>query len=181
MPENPEKSVKKRKKRRATTRRNPPAPAPQPTVELTKAQQYYIQGNMEVLGPAQLAKDLSLPVEAVRDYIKGLRQNVAAARANRLLQRPARGVVAMTEAASMVADDIRKGDAITQADINKAAASGNYELAADLVRRREEQKSDPAATKMARLGDRIHFIRGPEYQPPVDRGGKGAPPVPPVH
>jgi hypothetical protein len=157
-------------KRSKTKKKGAPPPAPiDPSEVLTKAQQYYIKGNMEGVPDIQIAADLGLTVALVRQYIRSLQPDTRTARTNRLLQRPARGVVAMTEAASMVADDLRSGGLITQAEINRASAAGNYELAADLVRRREEQQVDSATSQRARYGHCWHFIREPGSEPPNDR------------
>lgn len=132
-------------------------------VALDKSQEYYIKGNMEVLAAPTIAQDLGLPVEVVDQYIEGVRNAAipaVASRTNRLLQRPLPGVVAMTEGASMAADDARKSAVITQAEINQAAASGNRRLAAELAAKRDQQVVDAAAQYQARYGHCIHRPRG---------------------
>jgi hypothetical protein len=136
---------------------------------LTKAQQYYIRGNMEVLTPLQIAADLGITVAIVTDYIASVGRDDGVSRTNALFQRPASGVVAMTEGASMAADDIRNRGLITQAEINRASAAGDYELAARLVRQRDEQAQDAETQQRAKYGHCVHFIRGPRYRPTTDR------------
>jgi hypothetical protein len=141
-----------------------PLPAPEPVspdLVLTKAQQYYIKGNMEGSTPVQIASDLGLTVEIVKAYIATVERDSRTSRTSKLMQRPSKGVVAMTEAASMAADDIRNKNLITQAEINRASASGNFELAAELVKRREEQTVTQKTMQKARYGHCWHFIRDP--------------------
>jgi hypothetical protein len=114
---------------------------------------------MEGITPVQIAVDLGITVESVQQYISTIKRDSRTSRASKLMQRPAKGVVAMTEAASMVADDIRGGNLITQAEINRASASGNFELAAELVKRREEQTINKGTMQQARYGHCWHFIR----------------------
>ncbi len=161
MPNNNKKKARPKKK-------TSPTPLAKLDEVLTKAQQYYIRGNMEGLRSERIAEDLSLDVEIVREFIRSVRHDDRVARANRLMQRPAKGVVAMTEAASMASDDIRSRSLITQAEINRAAAVGNHELAAELVRKREEQQVDVATIQEARYGHCWHFIRKPGTEPPID-------------
>jgi phospholipase/lecithinase/hemolysin len=140
-----------------------------PKKDLTKEQEYYIKGNLEVLSEGQIATDLRLPVERVREYAATIEKDTRASRVNSLMKRPARGVVAMTEEASMAADDFKKGGRITQDEINRASAAGNYELAARLAEQRERQQVDSVSQQQARYGHCVHFIRPPGYEPPVKK------------
>lgn len=135
---------------------------------LSKSQQFYIRGNMEVLSAQQIASDLSLPVDVVAEYISTVAHSPDQTRTGKLFQRPARGVVAMTEAASMRGDDFRRGSVVTQAEINQAALAGNYELAANLARQREGGVADHAARQQASQGHFIHRPRGGGWEPDID-------------
>lgn len=162
----PEKQKRAAGRKRAKSGKTPVV---RPDRALTKEQQFYVEGNMEILSEDQIAADLRLPVEAVRRHISGIQKDTRASRANSLMQRPARGVVAMTEAASMVADEFKKGGVITQAEINAAANAGNYRLAAELAERKKLQQSDVVSQQQARYGNCWHFIRRPGYEPPLER------------
>jgi hypothetical protein len=136
--------------------------------ELTKTQEYYIRGQMDALPVNQIAIDIGVPASVVEAFIKSLPSPTAEGFTGKMFQRPARGVVAMTEAASMRADDIKNQGVITQADINRAAEAGNYELAAKLVRQRDEHKIDHLAVQEARNGHFVHRPRGSGYEPRID-------------
>lgn len=128
---------------------------------LTKEQQFYIKGNMEVVTVERIAADLRLSVDRVEEYIATLSKERKKSRMSSLMQRPAKGVVAMTEAASMAADDFRKSGLVTQAEINAAAAAGNYKLAAELAEKKENQQSHAITQQQARYSSCWHYIRPP--------------------
>jgi hypothetical protein len=129
---------------------------------LTKAEEFYIKGNREVVPADQIANDLGVPVSVVNDYIASLKPNRKQSRVSRLIQRPAPGVVAMTEAASMYMDDyVNKGVRITQAEVNRASEAGDYKLAAELAEQMQADKIRREEAEKARYSDRWHYIVPP--------------------
>lgn len=141
-------------------KKNPPAPiSEEVVVELSKEQEFYIKGNCEVLSETQIARDLRIPVGVVRDFLAQYQKDTRQSRTSSLMQRPAKGVVAMTEAAAMASDDFKRGGRITQDSINAAAAAGNYKLAAELAEKRETQEVNESSQQQARYSGCWHFIR----------------------
>lgn len=127
---------------------------------LTDVQKFFIKGNMEVLSPEDIAEKLDITVADVDEFIKVSRPVYEESRLSDNLSRPAQrgGVVAMTEAASTIADDGYHG-IITQAEINRAAYAGDHALAAELQKQRESQMKDAKQAEAARYGDRWHYIK----------------------
>jgi hypothetical protein len=66
----------------------------------------------------------------------------------------------MTEAASSMADDGSRG-IITQAEVNRAAAAGDYKLAAELQQKRDSGMRDAKLAEAAKNRDRWHYIKKP--------------------
>jgi predicted ArsR family transcriptional regulator len=128
-------------------------------VALTKEQTFYIDGNMEILSEDQLAEDLRLPVQTVRDAIANLQTEKKSSRAGKLMHRPAPGVVAMTESASMAIDDFKKGGTVTRAEINQASAAGNHKLAAELAERMNNQTAASIEEQKSKYSHCWHRIR----------------------
>lgn len=137
---------------------------------LTKPQQFYIQGNYQNMAAEDIAVDLGLPVEMVKAYIEMLSHDTRATRFSSLLDPVARqkGVIAMTEAASMAADDFRRGGRVTRDMINLASARGDHRLAAELAEKMEKQIQDYAAVESAK-NPAYHYIIPPEVKNQLDR------------
>lgn len=141
--------------RKTTKKKSPPA-------TLSPVERFFIEGNFENWSPEQLAGELGKPVELINETIaeivKGRRTDLYEA-----FDRPSHGVVALTEAASSRADDL-KGSAgiITQAHIQRAVDAGDYDLAARLKSQMDSQQKNAHLEQCAKLSNSCHFIVPPE-------------------
>lgn len=140
------------------------------TKVLTKPQQFYIQGNYQNLDVDVIARDLGIPVDMVNQYISLIEHDTRHTRFSSLLDPQARqkGVTAMTEAASMVADDVRRGGLVTRDMINLASARGDHRLAAELAEKMEQQIRDRTTVEQA-TNPAFHYIIPPEIKAQMDR------------
>lgn len=127
-------------------------------VPLTKVQEFYILGNMEVVSDRQIAKDLGVPVAQVRKF-KDERSKVETPKVPDKFDKPRDGVVSMTAEASSYNDTAKRRGVITQDVINRAAASGDYKLAAELAELKEKQQYDKKLAARAATRDRVMYLK----------------------
>lgn len=132
------------------------------SVALSEVDKFFIRGNFQTWSPEQLAAELGKPVDLINQEISSIIQSQRTD-LDDALERPARGVVCLTEAASSRADDL-KGSAgiITDAHIQKAVEAGDYALAARLKESKDKQQKNAHLTECAKHADSWHFITPPE-------------------
>lgn len=123
--------------------------------QLTKAEEFYLDNNPDK-SPEELATDIGKPLSQVISHISNRKEHRTdtGGRVNALLIRD-KGCVVMTEGASMASD---KAGYVTQANIQAAAARGDYEEAHRLQQQLQSQRADAEAAIVARTSDHIHYI-----------------------
>jgi hypothetical protein len=128
--------------------------APTASEQLSEVQKYYIAGH-----PQKSDQELALELGVQAKLIELYRFEVThSSPVNRMLHRPAKGVVAMTEASSMAREERGRGQ-VTNLEIRKAIADGDLEKAAKLQRELKEQTAATEQAKREQYSDRIHYIR----------------------
>ena len=129
---------------------------------LSLSDRFYIENHGE-LSVEKIADDLGKPVELVTDYCKQWVQKNSSmkSRTKKAMHRPAKGTLAMTEAASMMSDEAHKQYVSLEA-INRAVVEGDYELANELKKRYEDQQRANKDIIKNKYRDMIHYIEGPD-------------------
>lgn len=117
-------------------------------------EKFYIENNHTKKSVTELAADLNKSVKLIKQYLDEMRPGT---RVQKLLQRPTKGVLAMTEGASMAADD-RTRNIVTTSDIQKAIAEGNLEKAAKLQGELNKQREGEEARRLEQYSDRVARI-----------------------
>lgn len=153
---------KKKVAAKATTKKATPKTKSKVVATLSSVDRFFIEGNYETWTPEQLAAELGKPVELVNDVIAEIMVTQRST-LSQSFNRPAQGVVCMTEGSSGQADDLKGSQAIiTQAHIQKAVEAGDYIMAQKLKEAMEAQKRDAHLEQCAKYKDCWHFITPPE-------------------
>lgn len=121
---------------------------------LTEVDQFYIDNNPS-LTDAEAAVKIGKSSELIAKYRT---ERKGKTHANRMLHRPAKHVVAMTEASSMASED-KDRDFVYEIEVKRAIAEGDLEKAAELQKRVNEQREATEAKKKVMYSDRIHYIK----------------------
>jgi hypothetical protein len=128
---------------------------PEPEVVVLKeSERFFIDNNPSWTDP-QLAVELGKPVQVISEYRSGRSKTT---HANRMLHRPAKGVVAMTEASSMATED-RDKDYVFEVEVKRAIAEGDLVKAAELQAKVNKQREEADKKQKAAYSDRVHYIR----------------------
>lgn len=130
---------------------------------LSLPDRFYIEnhGNLSV---EQIAQDLGKPIELVNAYCQEwIKKAPKKKRAIQLMDRHTKhkGIMSMTEAASMAGDDSTHSNA-TLEDINRAKEDGDFELVKILKERynkQEKEKKDVIRNVYSKM---IHYIQEPD-------------------
>lgn len=125
--------------------------------QFKESEKFYITSHPQ-MSDVDLAVELDKPAPLIRKYRDESSRKTTA---NRLLSRPAKGVVAMTEGSSMASDD-RTRNLVSTAEIKAAVAAGDYEEAARLQKRMREQQGTAAKAQQTLDRGRVHYINPPE-------------------
>jgi hypothetical protein len=123
---------------------------------LTVADQFFIKNNGQ-LSVEELAQQLDKPLDIVVDFCKDFMKREKNSKALKLMDKPAKGVVAMTQAASMVGDEARS-QYVTEESINQAIVRGDHKTAKALKRRYLEQQKAERVQIKSKYRDVIHHI-----------------------
>jgi hypothetical protein len=122
--------------------------------QLKDSERYYIDGHKE-MSDAELAVEIGKPVKLIEAYRFERSHQTPA---NRMLHRPAKGVVAMNESASMVSDD-RTRELVSSTQVKKAIAEGDLPKAIKLQNEFNAQQAAQEKIQRDQYSDRIHYIK----------------------
>lgn len=135
-----------------------------PETTLDLPDRFYIENNGQ-LSVEEIASHLNKSVELIQDYVNDYLAKhpvkPKAPRTKTLIDRPAKGVTSMTEAASMSGDDGYM-KTVTMESINRAMADGNLELAKELKVRLDEQNKKNKEVIKSKYRPILHYIQSPD-------------------
>lgn len=129
------------------------APVPA-SAQFSEVERFFIDNNPGK-SDAEIAIEIAKPVSLVAEY-RSQRSDKPVA--NRMLHRPAKGVVAMTEASSMASED-KDREWVSSIEIKRAIADGDLVKAAELQAKIKVQQADAEKKQKALYSDRVHYIR----------------------
>ncbi len=121
--------------------------------KLKESDRFFIDNHPEKTD-VELAVELELQVKLIEEYRF---ERTKKTQANRMLHRPTKGVVAMTEASSMATDD-RTRHLVTSIEVKKAIDEGDYEKAGKLQKQLKAQQEESEAKQRQLNQNRIHYI-----------------------
>jgi hypothetical protein len=122
--------------------------------QLKESERFFIDNNAS-WSDSQLAVELGKTVQLISDYRS---ERSRTTHANRMLHRPAKGVVAMTEASSMATED-RDKNYVFEIEVKRAIAEGDLVKAAELQAKVNKQREEAEKKQKVAYGDRVHYIR----------------------
>lgn len=128
--------------------------------DLTVVDQFYIQEH-GFTPVDDLVSILGKPKEQIQAYVDLLAKQLSKKKkpkANELMDRPAKGVVSMTSAASQAGDDSKYNGLVTRTAIEQAQMNGDSEAVKMLKKRYDEQERNNRNIIKDQYKDMIHHI-----------------------
>lgn len=129
-------------------------------ITLNQVEQFYIKNNPD-MSVEELSSKLNKPLDVIVEYCAAALKSEKRKKARQLMDRPAKGAIAMNRAASMDGDEVYSSYTTLEA-IKKATEDGDLESVKKLKTKYDKEQREEKQVRKNLYEGIIHYIEPPQ-------------------